>query len=144
MLKTGWVETAANQMCFCQKESGIPGTYSLRRWYCNQPTQQRLKKWQIGLSLPQQRKPNNSLDYRQFIKDFSTYAKLLCKLTEKGAEFQRTADCQNAFLDLRRKLESAQSWLFPTFQNHSSLIRTRVTTELVLYSRRFRKTGKNA
>ena len=53
--------------------------------------------------------------YRQFIKDFSMYAKPLCKLTEKGAEFRWTADCQNAFLDLRRKLVSAPILAFPNF-----------------------------
>ena len=53
--------------------------------------------------------------YRQFIKDFSMYAKPLCKLMEKGAEFRWTADCQNAFLDLRRKLVSAPILAFPNF-----------------------------
>ena len=43
------------------------------------------------------------------------YAKPLCKLTEKGAELRWTADCQNAFLDLRRKLVSAPILAFPNF-----------------------------
>ena len=53
--------------------------------------------------------------YRQFIKDFSRYAKPLCKLTEKGAEFRWTTDCHNAFQDLRRKLVSAPVLAFPDF-----------------------------
>ena len=53
--------------------------------------------------------------YRQFIKDFSMYAKPLCKLIEKGEEFRWTADCQNAFLDLRRKLVSVPILVFPNF-----------------------------
>ena len=53
--------------------------------------------------------------YRQFIKDFSRYAKPLCKLTEKGAEFRWTVECHNAFQDLRRKLTTAPVLAFPKF-----------------------------
>ena len=44
--------------------------------------------------------------YRRFVKDFSSIAAPLYGLTQKGAEFCWTAECQEAFDELKRRLTS--------------------------------------
>ena len=50
--------------------------------------------------------------YRRFIKDFSTIAKPLHRLTERGANFKWTDACQAAFIKLRKHLSTPP---FPDF-----------------------------
>ena len=51
--------------------------------------------------------------YRRFIRNFATIAKPLHRLTEKTAEFHWTAQCQDAFEELRSRLVSAPILAFP-------------------------------
>ena len=53
--------------------------------------------------------------YRRFIRNFATIAKPLHRLTERTAEFRWTAQCQDAFEELRRRLISAPVLAFPDF-----------------------------
>ena len=52
--------------------------------------------------------------YRRFVKDFSSIAAPLYGLTQKGAEFCWTAECQEAFDDLKRRLTSEPILALPT------------------------------
>ena len=45
--------------------------------------------------------------YRRFIKDFTTMAKPLHRLTEKGVAFSWTPECENSFNSLKTQLTSA-------------------------------------
>ena len=45
--------------------------------------------------------------YRRFIRDFSKFAKPLCRLLEKDAKFNFDESCQSAFEDIRSKLVEA-------------------------------------
>lgn len=55
--------------------------------------------------------------YRRFIKDFSSIAKWLHTLTEKGAGFKRTSDCQSAFDTLKLRVTNAPILGHPDFNN---------------------------
>ena len=52
--------------------------------------------------------------YRRFIEGFSTIAKPLHRLTEKGREFRWTEECENAFCELKRRLTTAPILSYPT------------------------------
>jgi len=52
--------------------------------------------------------------YRRFVKDFSSIAVPLYGLTQKGAEFCWTAECQEAFDELKRRLTSEPILALPT------------------------------
>ena len=53
--------------------------------------------------------------YRRFIKDFAVVAKPLHRLTEKGAQFKWTAECERAFQQLRNLLTSTPVLAHPDF-----------------------------
>lgn len=53
--------------------------------------------------------------YRRFIKNYSTIAKPLTKLLEKGVEFHSSADAQNAFDKLKDALCTAPILQYPDF-----------------------------
>lgn len=53
--------------------------------------------------------------YRRFIAGFSSMAKPLFRLTEKGREFKWTTDCQNAFDNLKKCLTTAPLLAHPNF-----------------------------
>ena len=53
--------------------------------------------------------------YRRFIRDFSTIAKPLHRLTERGANFKWTDACQSAFVELRNHLSTPPVLAFPDF-----------------------------
>lgn len=53
--------------------------------------------------------------YRGFIKEFSSIAKSLFKLTEKGREFKWSNECQAAFEELERCLTTALILCYPDF-----------------------------
>ena len=52
--------------------------------------------------------------YRRFVKDFSSIASPLYGLTQKGAEFCWTIECQEAFDELKRRLTSEPILALPT------------------------------
>jgi len=52
--------------------------------------------------------------YRRFVKDFSSIAAPLYGLTQKGVEFCWTAECQEAFDELKRRLTSEPILALPT------------------------------
>ena len=54
--------------------------------------------------------------YRQYIKDFSTIALPLSKLTRKGEVFEWTEERQNAFVRLKELLMDAPSLALPDFE----------------------------
>ena len=51
--------------------------------------------------------------YRRFIKDFTTMAKPLHRLTEKGAAFSWAPECENSFNSLKTQLTSAPILTLP-------------------------------
>ena len=53
--------------------------------------------------------------YRRYIEDFATLARPLHRLTEKGASFRWTPDCEHAFRELQRLLTSTPILVFPDF-----------------------------
>lgn len=53
--------------------------------------------------------------YRRFIAGFSSLAKPLFRLTEKGREFKWTSDCQSAFDNLKKCLTSTPVLAHPNF-----------------------------
>ena len=53
--------------------------------------------------------------YRRFIKDFAAIANPLHRLTEKGAQFKWTAECERAFQQLRDSLTSTPILAHPDF-----------------------------
>ena len=53
--------------------------------------------------------------YRRFIQDFAQIAKPLHRLTERGATFKWSSECQSAFEELRRRLTSAPVLAYPDF-----------------------------
>lgn len=53
--------------------------------------------------------------YRRFIKDFAQIARPLHQLTENSTSFNWTADCQEAFDQLRKQLCSTPILAFPNF-----------------------------
>lgn len=55
--------------------------------------------------------------YRRFIKDFSSIAKCLHTLKEKGADFKWTSDCQSAFDTLKLRLTNAPILGHPDFDH---------------------------
>lgn len=55
--------------------------------------------------------------YRRFIKDFSSITKCLHTLTEKGAGFKWTPDCQSAFDTLKLRLPNASIPGVPDFDH---------------------------
>lgn len=55
--------------------------------------------------------------YRRFIKDFLSIAKCLHTLTEKGAGFKWTSDCQSAFDTLKLRLTNAPILGHPDFDH---------------------------
>lgn len=55
--------------------------------------------------------------YKRFIKDFSSIAKCLHTLTEKGADFKWTSDCQSAFDTLKLRLTNAPILGHPDFDH---------------------------
>ena len=59
--------------------------------------------------------------YRKFIKNFSSIARPLTKLTQKDTIFDWTLNCENAFYDLKNALISAPVLRFPNFKEKFSL-----------------------
>ena len=53
--------------------------------------------------------------YRRFVKDFAHTARPLHRLTERGATFRWTNECQNAFEDLRRRLVTTPVLAYPDY-----------------------------
>ena len=54
--------------------------------------------------------------YRKFIKNFSSIAKPLTKLTQKDIIFDWTPNCEKAFYDLKHALTTAPVLKFPNFK----------------------------
>ena len=54
--------------------------------------------------------------YRRFIPQFSTLARPLHDLTRKEATFEWTADCEQSFQSLKKKLVEAPVLAYPSFQ----------------------------
>ena len=54
--------------------------------------------------------------YRKFIKNFSSIARPLTRLTQKEIIFDWTTDCEKAFFDLKHELISAPVLKFPNFE----------------------------
>jgi len=52
--------------------------------------------------------------YRRFVKDFSVIAAPLYALTQKGAEFCWTTECQEVFDELKQRLTSEPILALPT------------------------------
>ena len=50
--------------------------------------------------------------YRRFIQDYSKISSHLTKLTKKEEKFVWTSYCEEAFLELKKRLTSAPVWLF--------------------------------
>ena len=59
--------------------------------------------------------------YRKFIKNFSSIARPLTKLTQKETIFDWTSDCEKSFFDLRHALMSASVLKFPNFKEQFTL-----------------------
>ena len=55
-------------------------------------------------------------DYRKFIKNFSSIARPLTKLTQKDTIFNWTLNCEKAFYDLKNTLISAPVLRLPNFK----------------------------
>lgn len=55
--------------------------------------------------------------YRRFVKNFSVIARPLTKLLEKGAPFEFSEDCMNAFLILKKKLFEAPLIVSPDWSS---------------------------
>ncbi|XP_039119870.1 uncharacterized protein LOC120256197 [Dioscorea cayenensis subsp. rotundata] len=55
--------------------------------------------------------------YRRFVKNFSVIARPLTKLLEKGAPFEFSEDCMNAFLSLKKKLFEAPLIVSPDWSS---------------------------
>ena len=66
--------------------------------------------------------------YRRFIKDFSTVAASLYALTEKGAEYEWTSDCQRSFEALKLRLMSEPILALPSDRGTFTLDLMRATT----------------
>ena len=62
--------------------------------------------------------------YRKFIKDFSRLARPLNELTKKSKVFQWSEDCQNSFMELKRRLVSA-----PVLAHANPSLPFRLTTD---------------
>lgn len=59
--------------------------------------------------------------YRKFIKNFSSIARPLTRLTQKEMIFDWTPDCEKAFYDLRHALTTAPVLRFPNFEEQFTL-----------------------
>ena len=59
--------------------------------------------------------------YRKFIKNFSSIAKPLSKLTQKDTIFDWTLNCEKAFYDLKNALISPPVLRFPNFKEQFTL-----------------------
>ena len=59
--------------------------------------------------------------YRKFIKNFSSIARPLIKLTQKDTIFDWTLNCEKAFYDLKNALISASVLRFPNFEEQFTL-----------------------
>jgi hypothetical protein len=51
--------------------------------------------------------------YRRFIQDFSKIAKPMTRLLEKGKVFKWTQDCQECFLELKKRLTTMPILILP-------------------------------
>lgn len=51
--------------------------------------------------------------YRKFVKDFSSVAALLTKLTRNGVTFEWNEDCERRFQELKHCLTHASALAFP-------------------------------
>ena len=59
--------------------------------------------------------------YRRFVKGFASIAKPLHKLTERNAVFKWTKECEEAFVELRRRLTSTPILAHPDFSKQFTL-----------------------
>ena len=76
----------------------------------------KIKSWPIPQSAQEvQRFLGLANYYRWFIKDFATMAKPLHRLTEKGAAFSWTPECENSFNSLKTQLTSAPILTLPNW-----------------------------
>ncbi len=48
--------------------------------------------------------------YRRFVRHFSSIAKPLYRLTERGREFKWTSECESAFAELKARLTTPGAW----------------------------------
>ncbi|GFW26883.1 retrovirus-related Pol polyprotein from transposon 17.6 [Trichonephila clavipes] len=71
--------------------------------------------------------------YRKFVKNFSTIARPLHKLTEAKQKFIWTVDCNNAFNKLKDALNLLQSWHILKLGNNLFWIRMHVMRVFGLY-----------
>src|SRR3954464_7998700 len=51
--------------------------------------------------------------YRRFVKDFSKLANPMTKLTRKGARFEWSEECEQAFKELKERLTTAPVLIIP-------------------------------
>ena len=69
--------------------------------------------WQIGQPLSVSRKVEVFGVYRKFIRGFAEVASPLHALTEKSSEFEWTDACQQAFEELKQRLQTAPVLAYP-------------------------------
>lgn len=75
-----------------------------------------ISKWPVPMNASEVRSFVGICSYnRRFIKGFSSIAKSLFKLTEKGREFKWSNECQAAFEQLKRCLTTAPILCHPDF-----------------------------
>ena len=59
--------------------------------------------------------------YRRFVKNFSRVAQLLHNLTQKGAAFAWSQECEEAFLQLKQRLIQSPILMYPNFDQDFTL-----------------------
>lgn len=77
--------------------------------------------------------------YQRFVRHFSSIAKPLYRLTERGHEFKWTLECDKAFAEIKTRLMSPPVLAFPDSPNRSFWTLMRATLESGLYSLRYRE-----
>ena len=51
--------------------------------------------------------------YRRFVKDFSKLANPITRLTQKGAQFKWSEECEKAFKEMKKKLTTESVLIIP-------------------------------
>jgi len=77
---------------------------------------QRVSNWPTPTTIQEMQQFLGLASYdRRFIKNFSTIAKQLHRLTEKGHLFNWTTECANSFAELKQRLTTAPVLAFPDY-----------------------------
>ena len=101
----------------CREEVAYFGHVVSKHGVATDPDKtQRVSSWPIPTTIQEiQQFLGLASYYRRFIKDFSTIAKPLHRLTEKGRLFTWTTECANAFAELKQRLITAPVLAFPDY-----------------------------